>query len=109
MFGRRARRFGLAAVGLTVAAAVMTPAGASADPVNDVLCAVGSSAPEFCLAAPPPPGPTPPRAVPPPLVTPYTYQNCTQARIAGVAPIHRWEPGYSRRLDPDNDGVACEY
>ncbi|MDQ0093238.1 hypothetical protein J2T21_001105 [Paeniglutamicibacter psychrophenolicus] len=29
-------------------------------------------------------------------------------RNAGAAPIHRGEPGYSRKLDRDGDGVACE-
>ncbi|WP_307579249.1 excalibur calcium-binding domain-containing protein [Paeniglutamicibacter psychrophenolicus] len=36
------------------------------------------------------------------------YQNCTAVRNAGAAPIHRGEPGYSRKLDRDGDGVACE-
>lgn len=36
------------------------------------------------------------------------YRNCAEARAAGVAPIRRGEPGYSRHLDRDNDGIACE-
>lgn len=36
------------------------------------------------------------------------YKNCTEARAAGVTPIHEGEPGYSRKLDRDGDGVACE-
>ncbi|RAX47411.1 hypothetical protein DQ353_18785 [Arthrobacter sp. AQ5-05] len=36
------------------------------------------------------------------------YKNCTAVRNAGAAPIHRGEPGYSRKLDRDGDGVACE-
>ncbi|MBD0321938.1 MAG: excalibur calcium-binding domain-containing protein [Aldersonia sp.] len=96
---------------LLAGAPILAPGAAGADPVNDFLCSVGSSAPEFCLAVPPSPGP-PPHAnnpgPPPHPVTPYTYQNCTQARLAGAAPLYRWEPGYSPRLDPDRDGVACE-
>ncbi len=42
---------------------------------------------------------------PPP--NPY-YKNCTEARAAGVTPIHRGEPGYAAHLDRDNDGIACE-
>lgn len=38
---------------------------------------------------------------------PY-YANCTEARAAGVTPIHRGEPGYEAHLDRDNDGIACE-
>ncbi|MBM9506988.1 excalibur calcium-binding domain-containing protein [Streptomyces sp. KK5PA1] len=36
------------------------------------------------------------------------YANCTEARAAGAAPIYAGQPGYSRRLDRDGDGVACE-
>lgn len=37
-----------------------------------------------------------------------TYRNCAAARDAGAAPIRRGDPGYSRRLDRDGDGIACE-
>ncbi|MGJ3558180.1 excalibur calcium-binding domain-containing protein [Streptomyces sp. INA 01156] len=33
------------------------------------------------------------------------YANCAAARAAGAAPVHRGEPGYSRRLD--RDGTGC--
>ncbi|WP_308729253.1 excalibur calcium-binding domain-containing protein [Arthrobacter sp. MYb227] len=36
------------------------------------------------------------------------YKNCSAVRAAGKAPIYRGEPGYSRKLDRDGDGVACE-
>lgn len=36
------------------------------------------------------------------------YPNCAAARAAGAAPLHRGDPGYSRKLDRDGDGVACE-
>lgn len=36
------------------------------------------------------------------------YANCTAARAAGVTPLHPGDPGYSRKLDRDGDGVACE-
>ena len=36
------------------------------------------------------------------------YSNCKQARLAGAAPLRRGQPGYSLRLDGDQDGVACE-
>ena len=36
------------------------------------------------------------------------YANCDAVRAAGAAPIHVGEPGYSRKLDRDGDGVGCE-
>jgi colicin import membrane protein len=36
------------------------------------------------------------------------YANCTAVRAAGAAPIYAGDPGYSRKLDRDGDGVACE-
>jgi hypothetical protein len=36
------------------------------------------------------------------------YPNCAAARAAGVAPLHRGEPGYRSGLDRDGDGIACE-
>ncbi|MCM6778394.1 excalibur calcium-binding domain-containing protein [Nocardia sp. CDC159] len=36
------------------------------------------------------------------------YGSCKEARAAGVAPLHRGEPGYRSGLDRDDDGVACE-
>ncbi|MEU6586853.1 excalibur calcium-binding domain-containing protein [Nocardia sp. NPDC046763] len=35
------------------------------------------------------------------------YENCDQARAAGVAPLFRGQPGYSPHLDPDGTGMAC--
>lgn len=37
-----------------------------------------------------------------------TYANCSQARAEGAAPIRSGDPGYSRKLDRDGDGIACE-
>ncbi|MFJ2772572.1 excalibur calcium-binding domain-containing protein [Streptomyces sp. NPDC087300] len=36
------------------------------------------------------------------------YKNCSEARAAGAAPIHRGEPGYGRHLDRDGDGIGCD-
>ncbi|WP_325048574.1 excalibur calcium-binding domain-containing protein [Galactobacter valiniphilus] len=36
------------------------------------------------------------------------YANCSAVRAAGAAPISVGEPGYSRKLDRDGDGIACE-
>lgn len=36
------------------------------------------------------------------------YANCSAARAAGAAPVRVGDPGYSTRLDRDNDGVGCE-
>jgi Protein of unknown function (DUF1524)/Excalibur calcium-binding domain len=44
----------------------------------------------------------------PPVTSGVYYANCAAARAAGVAPIHRGQPGYRSGLDRDNDGIACE-
>jgi Excalibur calcium-binding domain len=36
------------------------------------------------------------------------YRNCFEALRAGALPLFEGEPGYSRRLDDDGDGQACE-
>jgi len=36
------------------------------------------------------------------------FANCAQARAAGAAPVRRGDPGYSRKLDRDGDGIGCE-
>ncbi|MTD15456.1 hypothetical protein GIS00_16090 [Nakamurella sp. YIM 132087] len=36
------------------------------------------------------------------------FSNCSEAKAAGAAPVHRGDPGYSSDLDRDGDGVACE-
>ncbi|WP_433663213.1 excalibur calcium-binding domain-containing protein [Nocardia sp. CA-128927] len=43
-----------------------------------------------------------------PTVPSAYYPNCAAARAAGAAPLHRGDPGYSSKLDRDNDGIACE-
>lgn len=37
-----------------------------------------------------------------------SYPNCAAVRAAGTDPIRRGDPGYSRQLDRDGDGIACE-
>lgn len=36
------------------------------------------------------------------------FQNCSEARAAGRAPIRRGEPGFGPHLDRDGDGIGCE-
>ena len=36
------------------------------------------------------------------------YSSCADARRHTRTPIRRGQPGYSGRLDRDNDGLACE-
>lgn len=49
--------------------------------------------------------PAPARTVAP---APAYYANCSAVRAAGAAPILAGQPGYSRKLDRDGDGVGCE-
>ena len=51
----------------------------------------------------------PPVAEPaPPAPSDISYANCTAVRAAGAAPIYAGDPGYSRKLDRDGDGIGCE-
>ena len=43
-----------------------------------------------------------------PATSSVSYANCSAARAAGAAPVHAGDPGYSRKLDRDGDGVGCE-
>ncbi|MDO3409320.1 excalibur calcium-binding domain-containing protein [Saccharibacillus sp. CPCC 101409] len=36
------------------------------------------------------------------------FKNCAAARAAGAAPVYAGDPGYSRKLDRDGDGIGCE-
>lgn len=36
------------------------------------------------------------------------FKNCSDAKSKGYWNIRRGEPGYSQKLDRDNDGIACE-
>jgi hypothetical protein len=91
--------------------AARSPAVQQPPPAGRTLAAP-SAAPSELPEAPIPPPPTDgsqdgstsnPTGGP----SPY-YANCTAARAAGVAPLHRGEPGYRPKLDGDGDGVACE-
>jgi hypothetical protein len=37
-----------------------------------------------------------------------SFSSCKAAKAAGAAPLYRGQPGYSSKLDRDDDGVACE-
>jgi hypothetical protein len=58
----------------------------------------------------PAPAPAPAPALAPAPATPGStfFANCTAARAAGAAPVRVGDPGYSRKLDRDGDGVGCE-
>jgi hypothetical protein len=36
------------------------------------------------------------------------YLNCVHVRLVGAAPLKKGDAGYSRDLDVDGDGTACE-
>lgn len=61
--------------------------------------------PQTRPAAPAPQAPAPIPTLPPSSVT---YPNCAAVRAAGKAPLLVGQPGYSRKLDRDGDGRACE-
>lgn len=37
-----------------------------------------------------------------------SWNNCTDARAAGAAPVYRGDAGYGAHLDGDGDGIGCE-
>jgi micrococcal nuclease len=55
-----------------------------------------------------------PKAKPKPTREPTTdvpsvyYENCSEVRAAGKAPIYPDDPGWQEKFDRDNDGVGCE-
>jgi hypothetical protein len=61
-----------------------------------------------------PPTTAPPTTAPPPTAPPTTapppprYDSCWEAQSAGALPLFEGDPGYSRRLDSDDDGEACD-
>ena len=69
------------------------PAGA---PFVDIP---GGTPPEPVLEAPATEAPAPAEVY---------YANCTEARAAGAAFLHRGDPGLRDAMDGDKDGVACE-
>ena len=54
------------------------------------------------------PPPTTPSATPTRAAAPVFYKNCPAVRRAGLLVLLRGMPGYSLRLDPDGDGIACD-
>ncbi|MCZ0873897.1 excalibur calcium-binding domain-containing protein [Peribacillus sp. AS_2] len=36
------------------------------------------------------------------------YKNCDAVRSAGAAPVYEGQPGYSKHLDRDGDGIGCD-
>ncbi len=58
--------------------------------------------------APAEPAPVEPAAPQPAPPASTYYANCSEVRAAGKAPLYAGDPGYSRKLDRDGDGIACE-
>ena len=73
------------------------PAGRRSGPSR-----AGRAAPRVLRPPAPAAGPVPAPAAG------VAYANCAAVRAAGAAPIRVGQPGYSRRLDRDGDGVGCE-
>jgi hypothetical protein len=65
-----------------------------------------ANVPEPTPAPAPAPAPSPaPAPAPAPGVS---YQNCTDVRAHGAAPIHPGDPGWDPKFDRDGDGIGCE-
>lgn len=82
---------------LPISAEVATP------PTGVTGSGAGGAVAEEAATEAPPAAPVPSAEAGGPVV----YANCDEARAAGAAPISAGEPGYSTRLDGNDDGVAC--
>jgi hypothetical protein len=81
----------------------------SPEPAQAAAPAPAAPAPAGPVAPAPAPAPVAPAPVAPAPAPPAAYYaNCTAVRAAGAAPIYAGQPGYSRSLDRDGDGIACE-
>lgn len=96
---------------------VLVAAEEEAAPAAEAVVPAPAAPAPFVAPAPVAPAPAPAPYVPPaPAPAPYVppapapayYANCAAVRAAGAAPIRVGQPGYSRKLDRDGDGVACE-
>ncbi|UNN04868.1 excalibur calcium-binding domain-containing protein [Rhodococcus opacus] len=78
-----------------------------------VVPPIAPAAPTTTVAVAPPPAPDVIPADPPaPIHTApqssVSYASCADAKAVGAAPIYQGEPGYSTKLDRDQDGIACD-
>jgi hypothetical protein len=74
---------------------------------HDAIARVLATCPGEPVPSPSAPPPAAPADVP--AGTPeQPYADCSAARAAGAAPLHRGDPGWSDSMDGDGDGVACE-
>lgn len=86
----------------------LTADQAEVDALRDMLAStpppVGGSASSTSAPVIRPPAPTAPATA----SSGVSYASCSVVRAAGKAPLLQGQPGYSRSLDRDGDGVACE-
>lgn len=88
------------------AVVVPAPVAPAPDPYTPAPAYVAPAPAPYVPPAPAPAPYVPPAPAPAPAAA--YYANCTEVRQAGAAPIYAGQPGYSRKLDRDGDGVACE-
>ncbi|MEU2347647.1 DUF1524 domain-containing protein [Modestobacter sp. NPDC049651] len=72
---------------------------------RDAIARVLTGCPDQAVPAADQPAPVPADV---PAGPPTPFPDCAAAREAGAAPLHAGDPGYSRALDRDGDGTACE-
>jgi len=96
--------------GCSAQAAQSSPFAPKAPEASPTAAPAPAPAPPAQIPAPVPAQPAPaPAPAPPPAPAPDVYyQNCDAVRAAGKAPLYAGEPGFSRKLDRDGDGIACE-
>jgi hypothetical protein len=90
-------------VGMTAGAALAVIPDGAASGVGQV--APATAAPS--VTATPSKKPKTTKATPVPEQT-LRYTSCNDVWAGGQGPFREGEPGYTKQLDPDGDGVACE-
>ena len=84
------------------------PAGKRLAFTNDPLALIAVDAGANRTAALPRSAPTTTAAPGTTAPSSVSYASCDAVRAAGAAPLLAGQPGYSRELDRDGDGAACE-
>jgi hypothetical protein len=92
---------------VTVPPTTPAPTTTTTRPATTTTAAPTTRTPPTTSRPTDPPRPAPPSTEPGP--DGPGFRNCFEAFRAGAIPLLAGDPGYSRRLDDDGDGVACEF
>jgi hypothetical protein len=96
-------------VGMTAGTALaVIPDGASSGVGQVAATAAAPSATATPSRKPKATKSAPPTKATPAPERPLRYTSCNDVWAGGQGPFKEGEPGYTKQLDPDGDGIACE-